>query len=66
MSNLEKNVYTKIAKKYNSSIKTVKSNIAKATNNMDKARTFQKRTLTLPKLTTKNVIYYIVENIKNI
>lgn len=66
MLNLENNVYSQVAKNHNSSVKTVKSDIVKATNNMDKIRSFQNNNLTELKFTPKSVIYYIVENIKNV
>ena len=64
MSNLENNVYSQIAKNHNSSVKTIKSDIIKATNNMDKVRSYYNKNLILSKMTPKSVIYYVVVNIK--
>ena len=61
MSNLDKYIYPSIANKYNSNKLTVKSNIAKATNNMYK--TNSNNTIKI-KITPKTIIYYVVEKIK--
>lgn len=65
MSNLENNVYTRVAKKYNSNKKTVKSNIVKATNNMDNVKAKKIGKIEVFKYTPKMVIYYVVDKIIN-
>ena len=66
MGNLEVNVYSKIAQYYKTPLNTVKSDIAKATNNMNKIRASRKEEVSILKFTPKSVIYYVVEKIKNI
>lgn len=69
LKNLEKNVYKQIAKKYDKNEKTLKSDIIKATNNMNEIK-FSKnmnnknRYIKL-KQTPKMVISNIVDKIKN-
>lgn len=65
MSNLDKNIYPIISKKYNSNKKTIKSDIIKATNNMCKIRDSIPSECSLLKYTPKIIIYYIVDKIKN-
>lgn len=62
---LEKNVYTHIAKKYNKNIKTLKSDIAKATKKMSETREIKYPNEINDNLTTKSVISSIVENFKS-
>jgi len=63
MSNIEKNVYTQIANKYNANISTIKSNIVKATENMYKINYINNSHVI--KYTPKIVIYDLVNKIKN-
>lgn len=62
LSNLDKNVYEKIAEKYKINLKTLKSNIQKAT---QKASIAQSKTNNLSIITPKITMFYIVDKIKN-
>ena len=64
MSNLELNIYGKLANKYHISQQTIKSDIVKATNNTDKFISLKKKDKLYIKLTPKYVIYYIIDSIK--
>lgn len=65
MSNLENNVYTIIAKKNNTNIMTLKSNIIKATNNMYNIRCSEDKKNKHLKITPKMVICNISDKIRN-
>lgn len=64
LKNLEKNVYIHIAEKYNMNIKTLKSDIAKATNKMHETRCLKFPEEEKSKKTTKTIINSIVNKIK--
>lgn len=66
LSNLSKNVYSKLAKKYNVNIETLESNITKATDNMNKFRQAYYSTKIKDKITTKTVIWIVLEKINNV
>lgn len=63
--NLEKNVYNKIAEKYNQNPKTVKSDIIKATNKMNDIRDLKHFDENLNKLSAKMVVMDVVDKLKN-
>lgn len=65
MSNLELNIYRRLADKYHISQKTLKSDIVKATNNADKFISLKNKNEFYIKLTPKYVIYYVVDIIKS-
>lgn len=66
MENIERKVYTQIAKKYNKNPLTIKSNIIKATNNMYNFNVLVNNDLKKHiKYTPKFVIYNIVDKIKD-
>ena len=65
LSNLDKNVYSFIAKKYNVNKSTLKSDITKATNNMHDLKCRQGKENLIDKVTTKIVIWLIIDKLKN-
>lgn len=65
LSNLNKNIYPKISEKYNINLKTLESNITKATNNMNKFRQTYYTTPIKEKINTKAVIWIILDRLKN-
>ena len=69
LENLEKNVYVKIAQKYNKNEKTLKSDIIKATNKMNEIKFLKnmnnKTKIISFKKTPKMIISDIVDKIKN-
>lgn len=64
ISNLEKNVYTYIAQKYDKNEKTIKSDIIKATNKAHETRCLKYNNKLILKNTTKMIINEIVDRIK--
>lgn len=60
--NLEKDIYNLLIKKYNTNIHTIKSNIIKATCNMNNYQYLNNSSLTI-KWTPKTVIQYILQKI---
>lgn len=64
LKNLEKNVYTRIAEKYDMNINTLKSDIAKATNKMHETRCLKFPEEEKSKKTAKTIINCIVNKIK--
>lgn len=66
LSNLSENIYFKIAKKYNVNLGTLESNITKATDNMNKFRQAYYSTKIKDKITTKTVIWIVLEKINNV
>lgn len=65
LSNMSENVYSKIAKKYNVNLGTLESNITKATDNMNKFRQAHYSTKIKDKITSKTVIWLILDKINN-
>lgn len=63
--NLEKNVYIHIAKIYNKNVKTLKSDIAKATKKMYETRCFKYPNEKDNNLTPKTVINSVVDKMKS-
>lgn len=63
--NLENNVYTVISKKYNKNMKTIKSDIVKATNKMYDTKCLEDSKMKYQKLTPKTIIIDIVDKIIN-
>ncbi len=65
MSNLENNVYLIIAQKYNTNVRTLKSNIVKATERMYELRCKKIKKKSDTKITPKAVVFLIIDKLKN-
>lgn len=65
MSNLENNVYLIIAQKYNTNVKTLKSNIVKSTERMYELRCKKIKKNSDTKITPKIVIFLVIDKLKN-
>lgn len=64
--NLEKEVYKELSRKYNKNIKTIKSNIIKATNAVDIRKIVNGKTIKYNdvKLTPKLVMWMVIKRVK--
>ena len=65
--NLEKEVYKELSRKYNKNIKTIKSNIIKATNAVDMRKITNCKTIKYNdvKLTPELVIWMVIKRVKS-